>query len=59
MLYQCDRKYDPETDTGIRFNDPDIGIQWPIDEEQAIHSERDLRLPLFAEYNLNPMIIKG
>ena len=50
MLYQCDGKYDPETDTGIIFNDPDIGIVWPVDESVAIHSKRDLKLLSFTEY---------
>ena len=50
MLYQCDGKYDKETDTGIIFNDPDIGIEWPVDERDAIHSERDLLLPSLCEY---------
>lgn len=55
MLYQCDGKYDPETDTGIRFDDPEIGIDWPIDESVAIHSSRDLGLMSFQEYLKNPM----
>ncbi len=55
MLYQCDGKYDKETDTGIRFDDPEIGIQWPVNEEVAIHSTRDLHLPGLSEYLLNPM----
>ena len=50
MLYQCDGRYNKETDTGIRFDDPDIGIEWPISEDVAIHSERDLRLGSFREY---------
>ena len=50
MLYQCDGKYDPETDTGIRFDDPDIGIVWPIDERFAIHSQRDLQLGSLQEF---------
>lgn len=50
MLYQCDGKYDKETDTGIRFDDPDIGIHWPIDEKVAIHSSRDLTLMRFKEF---------
>jgi dTDP-4-dehydrorhamnose 3,5-epimerase len=50
MLYQCDGKYDPETDTGIRFDDPDIGIDWPIDEDVAILSKRDLELQYFTDY---------
>ena len=50
MLYQCDGKYDNETDTGIRFDDPEIGITWPIDENIAIHSKRDLSLMSFPEW---------
>lgn len=55
MLYQCDGKFDKETDTGILFNDPDIGIEWPVDESLAIHSERDLMLMGISEYERNPM----
>lgn len=55
MLYQCDGKYDPITDTGIRFDDPDIGIVWPVDESAAIHSIRDLQLKSFNEYRTCPM----
>ena len=49
MLYQCDGAYDKETDTGIRFDDEDIGIEWPIDMKLSIHSQRDLCLPTYAE----------
>ena len=56
MLYQCDGVYDKETDTGILFDDPEIGIQWPIDLKQGIHSDRDLRLMHFSEYEKHPMI---
>lgn len=55
MLYQCDGKYDADTDTGIRFDDPDIGIDWPIDKSVAIHSARDMKLQSFKEYLNNPM----
>lgn len=50
MLYQCDGKYNAVTDTGIRFDDPDIGIDWPIEDSIAIHSSRDLSLMSFKEY---------
>ncbi len=50
MLYQCDGVYDKETDTGIRFDDPEIGIAWPIDLKCAIHSERDMKLMNLREY---------
>lgn len=52
MLYQCDGKYSKETDTGIRFDDPDIGIKWPIEIDVTIHSKRDLDLMSFKEYRL-------
>lgn len=59
MLYQCDGKYDIETDTGIIFNDPEIAVEWPVDESVAIHSERDLGLMSLAEYERHPMELLG
>lgn len=50
MLYQCDGAYDKETDTGIRFDDSELAISWPVDEKDAIHSARDLKLMSFSEY---------
>lgn len=58
MLYQCDGTYNKETDTGIIFNDPEINVKWPIDENAAIHSIRDLKLMNLAEYEKNPMAIE-
>lgn len=52
MLYQCDGKYDKESDTGIRFDDPDLGIEWPVEIKSAICSERDLNLMSLREYLL-------
>ena len=58
MIYQCDGKYDDVTDTGIRFDDPDLGIEWPIEDlNNTIHSERDLSLMSLKEYENNPMIL--
>lgn len=57
MLYQCDGVYDKKSDTGIIFNDKDIGIQWPVDASLSIHSDRDLKLMTFEEYCKNPMKI--
>ena len=55
VLYQCDGKYDADTDTGIIFNDPEIGIKWPVDENVAIHSARDLQFGDIKKYLENPM----
>lgn len=49
MLYQCDGAYDQETDTGIRFDDESIGVEWPVDLSKTIHSNRDLSLPSFQQ----------
>lgn len=53
MLYQCDGAYDKDTDTGIMFNDPDIGIEWPVDVVEMIHSVRDTQLMTFEEFKKN------
>ncbi len=50
ILYQCDGKYNSETDTGIRYDEPEIGIEWPIELDNSIHSERDLGLMNWSEY---------
>ncbi len=45
--YKCTNEYDSPADGGIRWNDPDIGIKWPLDN--PIVSEKDKKLPLLAE----------
>ncbi len=59
MLYQCEGAYDKETDTGIRFDDPEIGIEWPVAKEAAVCSARDMRLMSLEEYRKNPMKVLG
>ena len=55
MMYLCDGGYDKESDTGILYNDPAIGIEWPIEENLAIHSERDLKLLSLEGYLKSPI----
>lgn len=50
MMYQCDGAYDKASDTGIRFDDPDIGVTWPVEESCTIHSKRDLALLSFKDF---------
>ena len=58
MIYLCCGKYDKKSDSGIRFDDPDIGIRWPIkDLKDAIHAERDMKLMGLREYLNDPMKI--
>jgi len=32
VIYKCTTLYAPEQEAGVRWNDPDIGVKWPIDE---------------------------
>jgi len=59
VSYLCDGKYDKETDTGIVFNDSDIGIDWPIMRiDDAIVSKRDSKLMTFKEFDaINPFTV--
>lgn len=43
MLYHVSQEYEPAAEIGIRWDDPDIGIGWPI--EPAVMSDRDRALP--------------
>jgi dTDP-4-dehydrorhamnose 3,5-epimerase len=46
--YKCTELYDPADETGIAYDDPAIGIPWPV--VQPILSNRDRANPLMAEY---------
>jgi dTDP-4-dehydrorhamnose 3,5-epimerase len=46
--YKVDRPYRPEYDSGIRWNDPDLAVEWPC--ENPVVSEKDAGLPLFKEF---------
>lgn len=47
FIYKVDKPYAPETEAGIRWNDPDLGIEWPIDPQEVLTSEKDLQQPFF------------
>ncbi len=44
---KCTKEYDAKSDSGIRWDDPDIGIEWPIDK--PIVSEKDQHLPKYRD----------
>ena len=46
VYYQIDTEYVMEASTGVRWNDPSIGIRWPLDV--AVMSARDASLPLLS-----------
>ena len=51
VIYKVDEYYDPEHDRGILWNDPDIGIDWPI--SSPILSDKDSKLPLLKNIEWN------
>ena len=52
FTYKVDNVYAPQAEAGVRWNDPQLGIDWPIDAKDVQTSEKDLKQPLFkdAEY---------
>ena len=49
--YLCGDRYDPESDGGIRWNDPRLAVKWPLERmEKVILSEKDAALPSFQEF---------
>ena len=53
VLYKCDDFYDKESETGIRYDDPQLGIDWKIPDDKIIVSEKDQQLPLLAHSKNN------
>jgi dTDP-4-dehydrorhamnose 3,5-epimerase len=47
--YKCDEFYHPASEGGIAWNDPEIGIEWPLSESEIILSEKDLKHPTLRE----------
>lgn len=49
--YLCGNRYDPEGEDGIPWNDPDLGIEWPLfSGELPVLSERDQGFQTFQEF---------
>ncbi len=49
IAYKVDAYYAPELDLGVRFNDPDLGIDWPLPESEMILSDKDLNQPFLRD----------
>ena len=50
LLYKCTDFYAPDCDGAVRFDDPTIGIDWGIDPQAAILSEKDAKAQTFATF---------
>ena len=49
VQYKVDSAYNPQAESGIRYNDPDLGIDWQVDN--AILSEKDQKLSFLKDLN--------
>lgn len=49
VTYKVSSYYDPAAEGGFRFDDPAVGIEWPITAQQLIASARDTAAPTLAE----------
>ncbi|MCR4957477.1 MAG: dTDP-4-dehydrorhamnose 3,5-epimerase [Prevotella sp.] len=49
FTYKVDNVYAPQAEAGIRWNDPALNIQWPIDPAEVLTSEKDLKQPLLKD----------
>ena len=49
VQYKVDAPYHPQAENGIRFNDPDLGIDWQVDSPKL--SDKDQNLPYLKDLN--------
>jgi dTDP-4-dehydrorhamnose 3,5-epimerase len=49
VMYKQSNYYADETERGIAYNDPEVGVEWPLPTEDLIPSERDATAPKLSE----------
>ena len=49
VMYKQSNYYNDETERGIAYNDPGVGIEWPLPTAELIPSERDATAPTLAD----------
>ena len=47
VQYKVDSPYNPQAEKGVRYNDPDLGIDWQVDNPKL--SEKDQKLPFLKD----------
>ena len=52
FTYKVDNPYAPQAEAGIRWDDPALAIEWPIDFSQVLTSDKDLKHPLMKDAEL-------
>lgn len=49
VVYKVSGHWHPESDKGIRFDDPALGIEWPVSADDAVLSDKDREQPFLAD----------
>ena len=57
VMYKVDSPYTPSGEGGLRFDDPELKIQWPKTTHDKIISAKDRILPTFQEYRKKPVFL--
>jgi dTDP-4-dehydrorhamnose 3,5-epimerase len=57
LQYKCSGYYEPKAEGAITWNDPEVGVEWPI--KDPIMSARDRRAPTLREYRVSPAFRYG
>lgn len=55
FAYKCDNFYDKSSEGGLIYNDPELKIDWLIDESEMIISEKDQVLPNLADLDISSL----
>ncbi|MBO9127833.1 MULTISPECIES: dTDP-4-dehydrorhamnose 3,5-epimerase [unclassified Rhizobium] len=58
IVYKCDDHYAPECEGSVRFDDPDLAIDWGIDAKDAVLSPKDGQAPLLKQID-SPFTYQG
>ena len=53
VLYKCDQFYNKESEGGIVYNDPALGIDWKVPADKAVVADRDLKHPSITDCKNN------
>ena len=53
VQYKCDSVYNPAMERGINITDPELDIDWKIDKNACIISDKDIKNPLFKDAEFN------
>uniref|UniRef100_UPI001A9697A2 dTDP-4-dehydrorhamnose 3,5-epimerase family protein n=1 Tax=Sabulibacter ruber TaxID=2811901 RepID=UPI001A9697A2 len=49
VIYNVTNFYSAEHDRGLLWNDPELGIEWPVSAEKALLSDKDRKQPSLSE----------